>query len=516
MATTQTIAFKGTFDASEIISSLKKIRSQMESQGADTKLFGNVDTQIKAIEKQAEQLAKKAKEGFSNTKDMENYNKDVAKLNSLYERTAQDLEKISQKVEYTAPEEYIQKVKDAQKALQSLKDEIKSTQQLQNQQIVTKFTSEGVGEDRAKQLAESINDQEKFNSLLEEERQTRQEIYDLETKEAEEAAAKNAIETKTVDLSSSNYKVSKQRTSTNLPSLTGNTEEGAQSDWKARKDNQRHVDYSTFNDRANSEATQLYQQALSDVTSGAKETQTAIQDLINTFSSYGAIIENQEEFTQQFVADLQDVQQAAENASTNVEHTFDTSTSANGINYATEGSTEAADLETYRQQEAALATVNQRLSEQAAAEANVQAAEQARDQAASEANETITTGLEDGTESMRKYTSAVQDSVTKQKEAAEAQSKIDQTFNNLKNKVTQILSIGNAWQQVKQQIQNTTQDLSELDASFASIAMVTDYSVSDMWSSYGDYAEMANELGQSTKDVIASSALFYQQGKPRL
>jgi hypothetical protein len=46
--------------------------------------------------------------------------------------------------------------------------------------------------------------------------------------------------------------------------------------------------------------------------------------------------------------------------------------------------------------------------------------------------------------------------------------------------------------------------------------MVTDYDVSDMWSSYGDYAAMANELGQSTKDVIASSALFYQQGKPRL
>ena len=42
--------------------------------------------------------------------------------------------------------------------------------------------------------------------------------------------------------------------------------------------------------------------------------------------------------------------------------------------------------------------------------------------------------------------------------------------------------------------------------------MVTDYSVEQMWSSYDDYAEMANRLGQTTKDVIASSALFYQQG----
>jgi hypothetical protein len=42
--------------------------------------------------------------------------------------------------------------------------------------------------------------------------------------------------------------------------------------------------------------------------------------------------------------------------------------------------------------------------------------------------------------------------------------------------------------------------------------MVTDYDISDMWSSYGTYADMAQELGQETKDVVEASALFYQQG----
>jgi hypothetical protein len=51
-----------------------------------------------------------------------------------------------------------------------------------------------------------------------------------------------------------------------------------------------------------------------------------------------------------------------------------------------------------------------------------------------------------------------------------------------------------------------------LDSAFASIAMVTDYDVNDMWSSYGTYADMAQELGQKTKDVVEASALFYQQG----
>ena len=42
--------------------------------------------------------------------------------------------------------------------------------------------------------------------------------------------------------------------------------------------------------------------------------------------------------------------------------------------------------------------------------------------------------------------------------------------------------------------------------------MVTDYTVSQMWDSYSQYAEMANQLGQSTLSAVESSALFYQQG----
>jgi hypothetical protein len=31
-----------------------------------------------------------------------------------------------------------------------------------------------------------------------------------------------------------------------------------------------------------------------------------------------------------------------------------------------------------------------------------------------------------------------------------------------------------------------------------------------MWGSYERYAEMANELGQATNDVVQASALYYQ------
>lgn len=65
---------------------------------------------------------------------------------------------------------------------------------------------------------------------------------------------------------------------------------------------------------------------------------------------------------------------------------------------------------------------------------------------------------------------------------------------------------------VRSEIRKTYEDIKTLDKSFASIAMVTDKSVSDMWGTYEQYANMASELGQKTNSVIEASALYYQQG----
>lgn len=97
-------------------------------------------------------------------------------------------------------------------------------------------------------------------------------------------------------------------------------------------------------------------------------------------------------------------------------------------------------------------------------------------------------------------------------EQIQENNQLNDSFNRLKENVKMFLSISNGFRLLKQVIRSTFEDVKELDKAFASIAMVTDYSVQEMWSSYNDYAEMANRLGQSTKDVIASSALFYQQG----
>lgn len=93
-----------------------------------------------------------------------------------------------------------------------------------------------------------------------------------------------------------------------------------------------------------------------------------------------------------------------------------------------------------------------------------------------------------------------------------AQSQLDSTFNNLQSRLTQLLSIGTVYTELRQIIRSTYNDVKELDKAFGEIAMVTDYTVQDLWAQYGNYAKMANELGQSTTSVIQASGLFYQQG----
>lgn len=94
------------------------------------------------------------------------------------------------------------------------------------------------------------------------------------------------------------------------------------------------------------------------------------------------------------------------------------------------------------------------------------------------------------------------------------QQQVDNGFKQIISRLQYFFSIGTLINFVRKEISQTFQDVQNLDKSFAQIAMVTKYSVNDMWQNYDQYAAMANRLGQATNDVIQASALYYQQGLP--
>lgn len=92
---------------------------------------------------------------------------------------------------------------------------------------------------------------------------------------------------------------------------------------------------------------------------------------------------------------------------------------------------------------------------------------------------------------------------------------LDQTareVENLHNQVLQFFSIGNAVQLFKRAVKSAFDTVKELDATMTETAVVTDFSINDMWGQLPTYAAEANKLGAAINDLYGSTTLYYQQG----
>lgn len=121
--------------------------------------------------------------------------------------------------------------------------------------------------------------------------------------------------------------------------------------------------------------------------------------------------------------------------------------------------------------------------------------------------------IEETSEDLKKNTAAQYENIKSLYSLGEEQLSIGQEFENVRSYVQSLLSVTAMFHEVISLIKTTWNEAKNLDDAFASIAMVSDYSVQEMWGIYDQYNQMAQELGQSTESVVKSSALFIQQGE---
>jgi len=93
-------------------------------------------------------------------------------------------------------------------------------------------------------------------------------------------------------------------------------------------------------------------------------------------------------------------------------------------------------------------------------------------------------------------------------EMSESAKQLDQMRNN----ILQFFSIGNAVRLFKRAIRSAMDTVKDLDKVMTETAVVTEFSVGDMWTKLPEYTKRANELGVSIHDVYEASTLYYQQG----
>lgn len=85
-------------------------------------------------------------------------------------------------------------------------------------------------------------------------------------------------------------------------------------------------------------------------------------------------------------------------------------------------------------------------------------------------------------------------------------------IDQLKSRIQYFFGLNNAIQLVKRTMREAYETIKDLDKAMTETAVVTDFSVGDMWAQLPDYTKRANELGVSTKAAYEAATLYYQQG----
>ena len=115
-------------------------------------------------------------------------------------------------------------------------------------------------------------------------------------------------------------------------------------------------------------------------------------------------------------------------------------------------------------------------------------------------------------EEVEKYLGGVNEKLQETGSKASYLAQVNSEMDQFKSRLTYFFSAMNGFQLFKNAVRSAYNSIKELDAAMTEMAVVTEYSVGDLWKQMPQYAANANKLGTSTLDVYKSMVLYTQQG----
>lgn len=481
---------------------LKAIRSQMSAAGVKDSMFAQVDKDIETAEKALSQMLVQINKGFKNSKDVTNFSKQFDKFDTIISKIQVGLKGLN------LSENFNFNTAEISKYNQQLDQLVKRQEQLENSyksSIAQKAKDLNLTKDEISQITKEVKTQEELEEAVKKVAKAREaEAKKSISKQVQKSsAAQNYMSGATLKAEDLTYKaVSRRGAKAGTTDLRTKTSSGKVEDMT--------IDANKVQTTLNQE----YAKALTEIANSGKSAAEGIEILQKAMKNYGVEITNTDKLQDSFQQDLDKIEQITyENADagskgaitkarkkmslgqTNAQGQFELSEEGKGL----ANSQELQQLQSITSQ---LEDVTSKLTSSIEDGMNK----------SSQATENFNNRLEESRDNENNVSEAMDKGTAAAMEQAEAMEKTNATFDNLKSVITQVLSLTSAWNGLKRVIQETYNDVKNLDKAFASIAMVTNYSVDEMWGSYDQYADMAQKLGQSTQSVIEASALYYQQG----
>ena len=465
------IRFKGDFDASQILASLKSIRSEMEKSGAAPSLFKGIDKDIDKAESLVKELTAAINNGFKDTKDVDNFRKKFETLNQVFSKVGIGLKDLNKVENFTK----------STKSLQTLEKQLEKIQtaetKVAHEALEASKNLKGISTKAAREeLEKAVNAGEDLEKVL-------KRISEQQFSKGQSSLNKILGKASTTDTTFKNAKAD---------SLSANA--GLASSFASK-----------------SEALNKYKQALLALATTSITAKEAFDQFGLELDEEGQKYIQSGEFAKAYMEDLKRLSLEAVSTSG-----MSKSAGAVGKAISTMGGAGVTD---------ASGTLHMTAAESQAIQQYIDLLRQ-KGIITQEIAQEEATILAQAVASQQNFNNVLTQTNTQQKELAnstqastnatrqqvESQTQLEASFNRMSMFVKQIFSLTTAWRTFNRVIRSTFNDIKALDKAFGSIAMVTSYSVSDMWEQYSTYAQMANKLGQTTQSVIEASGLYYQQG----
>lgn len=461
-----TLSIKADADFSSLISSMEKVQNSMKAKMSGKDALG-IEESLNKIKQLQEKLNIMRDRGFSSPKEISEYSRLMDQLINQ----ATDVQSAFKRIHLTGLD------KEVNKFDSELKQARRETTNLENDFLkIAKEAAKGVGAVKSfeAELKETL---ETSTTLKQVQDKTTQSIKEQVQKQ------KELVKVKQQEVDKYSFKTQVPRVSSQSFSI---------------KDN-----YS--GDKSNVEVmrkvTSTYNAALK---STAKDAESMYKVFENQLSDKGLELKSKSaainKFREAFVNAFKDGDNAAKQAIADLQDT------ENRLNSLEETSKNISEF--FNQ-----AHVKKLFEQYQAGKISIEELTQSLKVAKEEAkNRELPESIQETGQELDNAAKKSQELQTSLNDVSSQQVQFDSLTDSVGNFVKRILSVTTAYQTLRRVIRSTFEDIKNLDKAFGDIAMVTSYSVSDMWQQYGTYAEMANKLGQTTQSVIEASGLYYQQG----
>lgn len=122
------------------------------------------------------------------------------------------------------------------------------------------------------------------------------------------------------------------------------------------------------------------------------------------------------------------------------------------------------------------------------------------------------TGVDKVNESAEKIAPTMREAIKGIDALKTKEQELNSNMEQVQDWIKYFFSINNVINLLQRGLQQTIDTVKELDAAMTEIAVVTDFSVGDMWDKLPEYTKQAKALGVATADLYTATGLYYQQG----